>query len=379
MDIGGCLPELDDAPTGDDASSAILQSVLATVPDAVIVVDERGAILSFSRAAERMFDLREAQAIGAHVSILFASPDHDHFERLLQAGRQGIIGADRVVTARRHDGSTFAIELAVGEALTPQGRVFTAVIRDTTSAGRVDRRLQDLQLELANASRVSAVATLAAALAHELNQPLTAIANYVEGARDLLARTPGEQAIVHDALEQAAVQSLRAGQIVRRLRDFIARGASGKSVHSLVTLVAEATVLAGVGTTGVTLSTELDPAADGLFVDGMQVQQVLLSLSRNALEALHEAPVKRLEIIARPISESLVEIMIADSGKGLSSEAEATLFELFRSTRDSGLGLDLSICRTVVEAQGGRIRAERSPLGGAAFRFTLPRADGDAH
>jgi two-component system sensor kinase FixL len=378
MDIGSCLPDLDDVPTGDDAGSAILHSVLATVPDAVVVIDDQGMILSFSRAAERMFGIPEHQAIGRNIAMLAASPDDERqdglLERFRRLGEHRIFGGDHITSARHGDGSIFPIELAVGEAMTPQGRVFTGVIRDMTSTGRADRRLQDLQLELANAARVSAVGTLAAALAHELNQPLAAIANYVEGARTLIARQPGEQQSLNDALEQAAAQSLRAGQIVRRLRDFIARGASTRAVHSLATLVAEATMLTGIGMTAVAIRIDLDPESDAVLVDGMQVQQVLLSLIRNALEALDGAPLKQLAITARPMSEQLVEIIVADSGTGLSAEAEATLFEPFRSSKDNGMGLDLSICRTIIEAHGGRIRTAASPLGGTAFRFTLPRA-----
>lgn len=238
-----------------------------------------------------------------------------------------------------------------------------------------DDRLYDLQSELAQASATSAVGALAASLAHELNQPLTAIVNYVETARDLLNADADAYPLLREALAEAASQSLRAGQVVRRLRDFIARAGTERSACSLKALIAETMTLAPLeaGLAEVTVRVKLDAASDSIFADQMQVQQVLLNLIRNAIEALEDAPVKRLDIMSRTISEDQIEIMVADSGHGIAAQSAATLFEPFRSSRDSGMGLGLSICRTIIEEHGGAIRTQSSELGGAAFCFTLPR------
>lgn len=363
-----------------DAGAAHLRSILATVPDAMVVIDEQGLILSFSSAAERMFGFTQEEIAGENVSILMASPDrerHDgYIDRYRQTGERRIIGVGRVTTARRRDGSTFPIELAVGEAETPGGRVFTGFIRDLTESQQTERRLHDLQSELAHVSRISAIGTLAAALAHELNQPLTAITNYVEAARDLLRNQPNRDNMLENALSEAAGQSLRAGQIVRRLRDFIARGDVEKSTNSLKKLVTEANALAlvGTGAAEVDVAINLDPAADLVLVDRVQIQQVFMNLVRNALEAVARSPNKRLEIKSLPISGSLIEVTVSDSGTGVSEEVAQTLFEPFRSTKEAGMGLGLSICRTIIEGQGGRIWVEPSRLGGSAFHFTLMRA-----
>jgi two-component system sensor kinase FixL len=364
--------------TGRTISEAHLRSILSTVPDAMVVINNHGLILSFSSAAEAMFGYAEHEVVGEDVSILMPSPDrerHDgYLERYHQTGERRIIGIGRVTTARRRDGSTFPIELSIGEARSEDGQIFTGFIRDLTERQKTERRLQDLQGELTHVSRVSAMGTLAAALAHELNQPLTAIANYMEGARDLVGATdPETVAMIREALDEAAQQSVRAGQIVRRLREFIARGEAEKRIESLSKLVTEANALAlvGAGEQGIEVTVSLDPSADQVLVDRIQVQQVLLNLIRNAIEAMHDAPVRRLEITSRAQGESLVHMMVADSGSGLDPDVAARLFEPFLSTKDGGMGLGLSICRTIIEAQGGRIWAEPSPLGGTAFHFTL--------
>lgn len=365
-------------------SDAHLRSILSTVPDAMVVIDSKAIIQSFSTAAQRMFGYEEADVLGENVSMLMPSPDrerHDaYMHRYLETGERRIIGIGRLTTARRRDGTTFPIELAIGEARAGEERLFTGFIRDLTERQQTQRRLQDLQVELGHVGRVSAMGTLAAALAHELNQPLSAIATYMEAARDLLDDpTPETIALIREAFSESAAQAMRAGQIVRRLRDFIARGEAERRVESLHTLVIEANALAlaGGGDHGADVSLELDPGCDLVLVDRIQVQQVFLNIVRNAIEAMEHSEVKKLEIRSMRDPGGLVRICVDDSGPGLAEDMRATLFEPFQSTKDSGMGLGLSICRTLIEAQGGRIWAEESPLGGTSFQFTLIAADGE--
>lgn len=364
------------------AHEAHLRSILETIPDAMIVIDGRGAILSFSAAAERMFGYREDEVLGENVSVLMPSPDREQHDRYigdyLDTGDRKIIGIGRVTTARHRDGATFPIHLHVGEALIDGQRVFTGFIRDLTERQQTELRLHDLQSQLAHVSRVTAMGTLATSIAHELNQPLTAVANYVETSRDLLAApTPETLEIVREALTECAEQSVRAGQIVRRLRDFISRGESERRVESLSRVVNEASALALVdaGVRASEVELRLDRKADKVLIDRIQVQQVLLNLIRNAIEAMADSKVQRLRITSRGEGEE-VHVTIEDSGPGLAPEVAAQLFQPFVSTKAAGMGLGLSICQTIVAGHGGRIWADSSALGGTAFHFTLINAKG---
>ncbi|HEY0630363.1 MAG TPA: PAS domain S-box protein [Sphingomicrobium sp.] len=397
------------------AQEAHLRSILQTVPDAMIVIDERGHILSFSAAAERMFGYGEDEVLGENVSILMPSPDrerHDgYLERYIRTGERRIIGIGRVLTARHRDGATFPIELSVGEARIADDRVFTGFIRDLTERQQAELRVHDLQSVLAHVQRVSEMGTLATSLAHELNQPLTAIANYAEAARDMLEQNatniaalqglldqeiakgadvmPGAAEllasnaetidILRDALSDSAAQSVRAGQIVRRLRDFIARGESEHRIESLHRLVTEASALAlvGAGDQALEVDVRLDSGADHVLVDRIQIQQVLLNLIRNAIEAMEDRPDPRLLIYSEKEAGGFVRITVADSGPGLDPEVAERLFEPFQSTKESGMGLGLSISATIISAHGGRIWAEPSKLGGTAFHFTIIDADSE--
>lgn len=365
-------------------NEAYLRSVLDSVPDAMVVIDEVGRIMSFSSAAEKMFGYAEAELIGENVSTLMPSPDrerHDmYLKRYLITGERRIIGIGRVTTARRRDGTTFPIELSVGEARVGSRRIYNGFIRDLTERQRTELRLHDLQDALTHVSRVTAMGTLATSIAHELNQPLTAIANYVQTARDMLADpTPDTVALVREALDECAAQSIRAGQIVRRLRDFISRGETERQIASLPRLVNEASALAfvGTGSRSVEFEVQIDPSAELVLVDRIQIQQVLLNLIRNAVEAMEASPFKRLELGSTRGQDGHVQVTVADSGPGLAPEVAAQLFQPFMTTKPAGMGLGLSICRTIVEAHGGKIWADASPLGGTAFHFTLP--EGEVH
>src|SRR5262249_14263797 len=218
---------------------AHLQSILDTVPDAMIVIDEHGLIQSFSSATERLFAYKAAEVIGQNVSLLMPSPyreNHDvYVNRYLETGERRIIGIGRVVVGERKDGSTFPMELAVGEMRSNDRRFFTGFVRDLTEHQKTEARLQELQSELVQISRLTAMGEMASTLAHELNQPLAAISNYLRGSRRLLeSDSDADRGRVRDAVDKAADQALRAGQIIRRLRDFVARGESerrGGSLH----------------------------------------------------------------------------------------------------------------------------------------------------
>ena len=360
------------------AREAHLQSILATVPDAMIVIDERGTMQSFSSAASRLFGYAASDVIGKNIKMLMPShyrDSHDgYLERYLRTGERRIIGIGRVVVGERNDGSTFPMELSVGEMSSGNRRFFTGFIRDLTERQRTEGRLQELQTELVHISRLTAMGEMASALAHELNQPLSAIANYMKGSRRLLeGRSDEDSIVIRDAMEKAAEQSLRAGQIIRRLRDFVTRGEGERRIESVKKLIEEASALALVGAKehGVRVRFQIDPVHDLALVDKVQIQQVLLNLIRNAIEAMDQSSRRELLIGSRPDGE-LVEVFVADTGPGIATEIAGQLFQPFITTKRYGMGVGLSISRSIVESHGGQIVVEPNKGGGTLFRFTMP-------
>jgi two-component system, LuxR family, sensor kinase FixL len=356
-----------------------MKLILDTIPDAMIVIDERGVMQSFSAAAERLFGYSAAEVLGKNVKILMPTPyreSHDgYLDRYKLTGERRIIGIGRVVVGERKDGSTFPLELSVGEMKTGSERFFTGFIRDLTERQKTEARLQELQAELVHVSRLTAMGEMASALAHELNQPLSAIANYMKGARRLLDESADARvAILREAMDKAAEQALRAGQVIRRLRDFVARGESERRVEDVRKLVEEASALALVGLKdkGVRVRFEFDPRAHFVLADKVQVQQVLLNLMRNAMEAMEDSERRELVVSTNVMPEEMIEIAVTDTGPGISPEIAAQLFQPFITTKLQGMGVGLSISRTIVEAHGGSIAPRPNPGGGTVFSFTLP-------
>lgn len=357
---------------------AHLQSVLDTVPDAMIVIGTTGIIQSFSRAAERLFGYTAQEAIGQNVNILMPEPDrsrHDSYLARYEAtGERRIIGVGRLVIGQKRDGTTFPMELAVGEVKSGSRRFFTGFVRDLTERQQTQQKLQELQAELVHMARFTALGEMASTLAHELNQPLTAVASYLNGARRLIdGGKAADLPLARGALESAAEQALRAGQIIRRLREFVARGESDRQQEDIRALTEEASALALVGARELGIRFNFDVAEDvpGVLVDKIQIQQVLLNLMRNAIEAMAESDVRELGVTIDMLGEDMVQIDVADTGSGIRPDIAAQLFQPFVTSKRYGMGVGLSISRTIVEAHGGNLWAEPQTGGGTIFHMTL--------
>ncbi|OXE36859.1 MAG: PAS domain-containing sensor histidine kinase, partial [Phenylobacterium zucineum] len=223
---------------------AHLQSILDTVPDAMIVIDVRGVISSFSAAAERLFGWRADEAIGRNISDMMPEPyrsaHNEYIQRYNSTGEARIVGIGRIVVGERKDGSTFPMELSVGEMRSGERRYFTGFVMDLTESQAVERRMQEMQSELIHVSRLTSMGEMASAMAHELNQPLSAIANYMKGSVRLLESPTPDLFKVKGALSEAGDQALRAGVIIRKLRDFITRGEAETRIEQLPKLIEEA-------------------------------------------------------------------------------------------------------------------------------------------
>jgi two-component system, LuxR family, sensor kinase FixL len=355
-----------------------LQSILDTVLDAMVVIDVNGTMRSFNASAVRQFGYSPDEAIGQNVSMLMPSPyreQHDRYmDRYLATGEKRIIGVDRVVVGRRKDGSTFPMKLAVGEMRSGDVIYFTGFIRDLTEREESAAMLDQAQSELARLARLNELGEMASTLAHELNQPLAAIANYVQGSGRLVQSIADAPPMLATALDEAAKQALRAGDIIRHLREFTTRGETEKAPHGIRQLVEEAGALALVGSRerGVKSRFEFSPDDHQVLVDRVQIQQVLINLMRNAMESMRDSASKELVVRTSPTAGGRILVEVADTGSGIADEVAPQLFKPFVTTKPSGMGIGLSISRRIIEAHGGEIFVAQNSAQGATFAFWLP-------
>jgi len=294
-----------------------------------------------------------------------------------QAIESGVNRWSHTYRFRRDDGSYadifdrgFIIRDADGSAVRAVG-----AMQDLTERNRTEAEIRRMQAELIHVSRLSAMGTMASTLAHELNQPLAAISNFLSGTKRIAERPDVPQDVLMEALDGAESASRRAGEILRRLRDLVSRGKVSVQTEHLPELIEEARLLAFVddAALGLKYHLVLDPKADWVRVDRIQIQQVMINLVRNAVEAMAGSGPREVTITTRPAG-AMVEIEVADSGPGIAAENMENLFSEFMTTKSEGMGLGLPISRTIVEAHGGAISARNGDSGGAVFTFTLPRA-----
>jgi two-component system, LuxR family, sensor kinase FixL len=359
-----------------------LRSILDTVPEGMIVIDEHGLIVSFSPTAERLFGYLAEEVIGRNVKMLMPEPDqsrHDSYLRRYQkTGEKRIIGIGRLVTGLRRNGSVFPMELSIGEMRSGERAFYTGFINDVSERQATQVRLREIQAELVHMSRLTAMGEMASTLAHELNQPLAAISNYMKGCKRLLDREDHDAfPKITEALDKAAEQAIRAGQIIRRLRNFVARGETEKRVEKVGRLIEEASALALVGgkERGIITRFDFDHQEQSVIVDRVQIQQILVNLLRNAMDAMEGSTRRELTIAARGSSKGMIEIVVSDTGPGIAEEVADKLFQPFVTTKSSGMGVGLSISRTIAEAHGGNLWVESNPSGGASFHLILPAAE----
>jgi two-component system sensor kinase FixL len=360
---------------------ARLRSILDTVPDAIITIDESGTIESFSSAASRLFGFEPSEVVGQNVKMLMPSPyreQHDSYlEHYRRTGERRIIGKGRIVVGLRKDGSTFPMELAVGEVQGGARRLFTGFVRDITERQGAEQRLQELQSELLHVSRLSAMGQMTAAIAHELNQPLTAVTNYVKAARRTLDRAGEDPAVVaraQELMDKAALQTLRAGGIIQNLRAFVEKRDSNRAPEDLSKVVEEALALAFVGAAdkNVKVKLNLDSKLPPVLIDRIQIQQVLMNLIRNSIEAMLTVELRELLLATGPDEPGFAHVTVRDTGPGLPEHIASRLFQPFQTTKDSGMGIGLTICQSIIDAHGGKIWLLRDVPTGASFRFRLP-------
>lgn len=365
-------------PTGvGQPDAAVLASVIDTAPDAIVIIDACGRVEGFSPAAERMFGYRAWEVIGQDVSLLmpepFRSEHHRYLSRYLETGERRIIGIGRTVIALHRDGHSFPIELAVGEVRDGGRHLFTGFIRDISERVATEARLSQLQQELSHVGRLSAMGEITSMIVHELNQPLTAIANFGEAAKRLV-ESGDASGRAAEYMEKVVAQAHRASEMIRRLRAFASRGECEREMIGVNEVVRDAARLALIGAADRQVRADFI-LADGLpevAADRIQVQQVVVNLIRNAIDAMLEAGTGTPSlVVATAPGDGVVQVSVTDSGPGVPEGQD--VFVPFASTKPGGMGIGLSVSKSIIEAHGGVIGIER-PEGrsGARFTFTLP-------
>lgn len=377
-------------------SEARFRAIFDSAVEAIAIIDSSGTVESVNPGVQRMFGYSPEEVVGRNVKLLMPAEvarEHDaYLDRYRSDGRPAIIGIGREVQGRRKDGSTIALDLSVAEWALDGRTYFTGMMRDLTprraaeAALRIsEERLLALQKEYAHLARVNEMGEMAAAIAHEINQPLTAIVNYLGAGKYAIAESSGEEALAEaeEMMTQASQQALRAGDIVRRLREFVGKGTGERRVEAIDTLVDAGSRLGLIDAAANGIAVERVAGAGGaeVYVDPVQIQQVIVNLIRNAQDALVTLPqgrTRRLTIATREITdEKAVEIRVADTGPGIADEIRADLFEPFVTSKPSGMGMGLSVCRRLVEAHGGTIGLEASDGQGTTFALRLPLSAND--
>ncbi|HEY8064930.1 MAG TPA: PAS domain S-box protein [Methylosinus sp.] len=351
---------------------ARLRAIVEGAVDAIVIIDEKGVIQALNSAATRLFGRAAGEAIGLSVDILFSEPLRDARLAPLHADETAPADADPERLGRRKDGSAFPLELSISETAEDGDRLFVLFLRDLT-----DRRRAEAQMSKLRADRLDLMAQMAASVAHEINQPLSAIATYLSAARRVLRRGAAEPTDLEAILDSAVAQVTRAAQIISHLRGFVTRAEPDKTMQRLHDIIRDACAFTDMARSNVKVVTTLDleAADDCVIVDRIQIRQVLVNLKRNAIEAMHGAEKRELLISTRLIEGGMIRTDIVDSGAGLSEDVVNVLFEPFITTKTHGLGVGLPVSRAIVEAHYGTLWAEQNPGGGARLSFTLPLAD----
>jgi len=359
-----------------EANAVLLRSILETIPEALVVIDINGRVLLFSKTAEAMFGYAASEVIGRDVRMLMPEQDrkaHDvqmrHYRR---TGESRMMGAKRRLIGRRKDGTEFPHTLQIAEAFGGGQRMIAGFMQDLSEKEATAAKLQELQRELAHVSRVYEMGILASTIAHELNQPLMSVTIRVQTAADILQKDdPAHRMVVVDALTEAGSEAMRAGDILRRLRAFLSRGELEKTLEDPCKLAEDALYFEAARARYRNIDCKVDCPAGmpPILVDRVQVQQVILNLAKNAIQSVDENG----KVMVRIATEAdQMRFTVSDTGPGVLPERLERLFEPFSTTKTEGMGLGLPICRSIIEAHGGRIWYEPSPAGGASFVFTLP-------
>ncbi len=355
--------------------AARLNAIVETAVEGIITIDTNGVIESINPAAERLFGYGAQEAIGRNVKMLMPSPyreEHDQYiQHYLRTGEATVIGTGREMMGLRKDGTTFPMELAISEVLFPNRRLFTGIIRDTSERRSAEKRERERLAEHAHAARLAALGEMASGIAHELNQPLTAIVSFADACQNLFKKEKVPEDVIGDALSQISDQGIRAGNIIRRLRQFVKTGTLDQEIVNLNAVIKDVLAMVSheIHMNEVKVTLRLGKRLPGVWADKLQIEQVVLNIVWNAIEAMETSDLRQLDIETIQHDDK-IEVKISDTGCGFADNM-AHLFTAFYTTKEKGTGLGLSISYRIIEAHNGELSALSNAAGGATFSFSL--------
>jgi two-component system sensor kinase FixL len=367
-------------PVTAHTATGPLDALMEAAVDAIVIIDDRGMIQRFNPAAEAMFGYQEAHVKGRNVALLMPEPHrsrHDgYLERYARTGEAAVIGKGREETGLRSNGETFPMQLSIGEVRQPDEHWFVGIIRDVTEMRQARAQVRHLEEQLLHADRLVILGELTAGIAHEINQPLTAIAAYADAGSTIIDRIDEAPAAdMHSICERIGGQARRAAEVVQRLRGLVRSGTSAKGHHDLNEIIRNILLLFEYEIKKTNTELRFLPleSLEKLYVDDIQIQQIMVNLIKNSLDAINEAGQNdgQIEIHIRKEGQEVL-VSVTDNGPGVPEIHRPRLFDSFFTTKPKGVGLGLSICKSIAAAHGGTLHHEQPGEGGSRFTLSLP-------
>jgi len=352
--------------------------------ESLLVISQQGIIEQVNKATQSMFGYMPEELLGQNISMLMGGADNarhdDYLSRYIRTGKRRIIGIGREVEARHKDGSCFPADIAVGEVHSGNEVRFVGLIRDLTDQRKIEEQALRQREEMVSVSRLSTMGEMAAAMAHELNQPLTAIANYAAASIRLLEQSSDNIGDVKEVLQEIVDQAHRAGEVIRRTRGFTRTHDGTRTDTTLYAVADQIRSLAELDTkaNNIHLRWKIGRELPAVSVDAVQIQQVILNLIRNAVDSMRETEPddRSITVRTRLTAPHQIRLEVVDHGTGVSEKVSKDVFNAFYTTKKSGMGMGLAICRTIIRGHGGELgfrNNEGSADGsGATFFFTIP-------
>jgi len=362
-------------------ATAPLDALMTAAADAIIIIDDSGVILRFNPAAETLFGYPADTVVGRNVNMLMPQPQserHDDYIRhYLATGEARIIGKGREVTGLRSDGTSFPMHLSVGEIRRSEGSRFIGIVRDLSEFRATQEQVRRLEEQLLHADRLVILGELTAGIAHEINQPLTAIAAYADAGCALIHREgDAQRQDMHSICERIGEQSRRAAEVVQRLRKLVRSGTVGRARHDVNKIITNVLLLFEYEVKKQNIEIIFEPleSLEKLFVDDIQIQQILVNLVKNGIDAIAAAGIQDGRVVIEITrQEDDVLIGVSDNGPGVTAADRARMFDAFFTTKPKGVGLGLAICKSIAAAHGGSLHYAAAPGGGSRFTLSLPR------